>query len=355
MICPYCRNQEESTVQCSRCGTNFESYEQRKQEQLSRVCSLLTEYRFQEAREIAQTLPTEFPDNRSDFLLLLSNISRDISIVDKCEQAEKAMAAGDHTRASLVLRNIQAFDKNLNERVISLRRKAELHTRDKDLLQQAVKQFDAGNYGAAEQLFTNVAGADSRQDATDYLQRLAEIKQDMLGEAVGWLKKNRFDIASGRLANLVREFPGLEADIQGLLVLVAKRNDIKETLMEAAGKARRDNRPLDAKIAYTLLGMQFPECARQSWQLIRESDSRTAVSLSELDDKGRDDLPAEVRHAWSQAQLFQNMAEEDILPADITGDGIGHVGSVTASQPDMPDTACEFPDIAYDQVADFIF
>jgi hypothetical protein len=127
--CPKCRHKVIAAEFCSSCGIHFRDYAEQKAGKLNEVSGLLGEGRYEEAREVAGRLPIEFPDSRNDFLLLLSNINRDISIVEKCRQARECCDRGEYARASFLLRNIKAFDKKLDEKVISLRRRVERHLR----------------------------------------------------------------------------------------------------------------------------------------------------------------------------------------------------------------------------------
>ena len=362
ITCPFCRHRNESSPECSKCGTNFESYELRKQEQIAHVCNLLDENRFVEAKDIAQNLPAEFPDNRSDFLLLLSNISRDISIVEKCDQAQKALAEFDYGRVTLLLRNIKAFDKNLNERVISLRRKAEQHTENITAMQQAVNLFNKGSYGEAQKLFLQFKGSESQVNAADYLKRIEEIQRNILAEAIVMLKQNRFDIAACKFALLQKEFPDENPELEAYLTLIARKNDLKHTILQAAGKAEREKRYIEAKIAYTLLGIQFPECLHLIRQKFLDMGIDTPLSLAELHAQQKIDLnalgftendSAVTESAVPGIEIFRSLP--DIAPADLTGDAISDLGPVEASQQGAPDTAGRLLDIAVAQVADFIF
>ena len=156
IICPKCNQKNEDSAECTRCGINFDEYETQKHQKLGEVYHLLSEDKFTEAKQIAEKLPLEFPDNRSDFLLLLSNINRDISIVEKCKLAQECCNDGDYPKAAFMLRNIKAFDKKLDEKVITLRRKIERFTQNNDNFSKAVDAFDKGNYGLAIKLFVKV-------------------------------------------------------------------------------------------------------------------------------------------------------------------------------------------------------
>jgi hypothetical protein len=362
LTCPFCRHKADRTDRCSSCGTEFETYERRKQEQLAAICNLLNDGRFSEAKEIAKTLPAEFPDNRNDFLLLLSNISRDISIVEKCELAVAAMAEEDYARAAQLLRNIQAFDKNLNERVISLRRKAEQYTQNSEKLRQAEDQFKKKNFAAAHQLFSEIKGTGLRKEAAEYCRQLEEIKKDRLAEAVSWMRKNRFDIAARILDQLCETFPDMRAEIKGYLDLAARRKDMLEIILQAAKKAHREGRLLEAKIAYTLLGLQFPECLRLVRQGLEDLGPQIKISPAELHEDREIDLSAlgllqtgrEKDDVFSSGMLAL-LSIPDIAPADLLGDGISDIFPVKIHQPGAADSIGELLHFEIAQAADFIF
>ena len=180
--CPKCNKKNEDVAVCQRCGINFDEYETTKQEKFIEIRVLLSENKFQEAKELAEKLPTEFPDNRTDFLLLLSNINRDISIVEKYKHAKKSYDDGDFTQTSLLLRNIKAFDQNLNEKVISLRRKVERYLQNEVNFTKAVELFFSGKYAEAKMLFNQIHGFGKQDEVAEYLEKIGDIAKALLGE-----------------------------------------------------------------------------------------------------------------------------------------------------------------------------
>ena len=122
--CPQCHSASNEGHRCARCGLDFQEYEKEKQACIGRVYGLINSGELEAARELAEESGKKFPDSRADFLLLLSNINRDISIVHKLDLAREAFDQGDFEQVLLLLRNIKAFDQVLDGKVISLRRQA---------------------------------------------------------------------------------------------------------------------------------------------------------------------------------------------------------------------------------------
>ena len=230
--CPKCNQKNTDETECSKCGINFQEYESLKHQKLGEVYSLLSESKFIEAKQIAENLPLEFPDNRSDFLLLLSNISRDISIVEKCDQARKCFDENDCSQALFILRNIKAFDKKLDEKVITLRRKIERITQSVDNFSNAVDAFNSGNYGNAKQLFEKVYDNKFMDDVTEYLHKIDKIKNQLLKEVIIAIRENHLGMAADSIEAFNKTFPGLEEDIAGFTSLVNKSLEIKNLIFQ---------------------------------------------------------------------------------------------------------------------------
>ncbi len=282
--CPKCNKKSEDAAKCPHCGVNFDEYETAKQEKLIEVRVLLSENRYQEAKELAEKLPGEFPDNRTDFLLLLSNINRDISIVDKYEKAKKAYEAGEFNQAVLVLRNIQAFDYNLNEKVISLRRKAERHLQNADRFTRAVEAFDGGKYAEARTFFKQIHGADRPEEVAGYLSRIGDVTGALLNEAIECIRKKQFDVAQEKFAVLLASFPDMQKEIDGYVTLLTRRLEIRNNIFNAAKQARKENRLLESKILYSYLGIHFPEFLPQVQNCLKEIGPETVISLADLEE-----------------------------------------------------------------------
>ena len=102
-ICPKCRRQTDSD-RCDSCSIIFAEYEQNKTAQTAMVYKLISAGDLEKAKVLAHELAEKFPDSRSDFILLTSNINRDISIAEKYRQAKELYHQGDYREACLLLR-----------------------------------------------------------------------------------------------------------------------------------------------------------------------------------------------------------------------------------------------------------
>ncbi|MCW5200713.1 hypothetical protein VU07_02715, partial [Desulfobulbus sp. F4] len=135
-VCPKCKRQSNDQ-QCDVCKIVFAEYEQRKRDQTGQVYKLISASELEKAKELAQRLSNEFPDSKGDFILLISNINRDLNIAGKYRQAQELLNKGEHGEALLILRNLKAFDPGLAEKVITLRRRAERQIGNSSKFEQA--------------------------------------------------------------------------------------------------------------------------------------------------------------------------------------------------------------------------
>jgi predicted translin family RNA/ssDNA-binding protein len=290
--CPKCNKRSEDGLSCQHCDINFDEYETSKQEKLIEVRVLLSENKYDAARELAENLPGQFPDNRTDFLLLLSNIKRDISIVDKYEQANNAYDEGDFSRTSMLLRNIKAFDPNLNEKVISLRRKVERNLQNSEKFNRAVQAFDGGDYAEAKSLFKQIHGFGRQDEVDGYIEKISYVTGAMREEAVECIRKKQFDVAREKFAALQSAFPDMQEEIEGYATLLGKRVEIKNNIFNAAKQAQKEKRFLEAKILYSYLESRFPEFLPQVLPHIQEIGHQAVISLADLEDLAMIDLSA---------------------------------------------------------------
>ncbi len=280
-VCPLCRK-KSSGLTCAFCGLTFAEYESRKQESIGRVYQLISTGDLEHAREMAEKLPMEFPDSKGDFLLLLSNINRDINIVERYHQALESCERGDFSQAVLLLRNIKAYDKGLDEKVIILRRKAERCDRYDADFRAAVELFDAGRIAEARALFTTITGYKDQEKVNDYLQQINDVKEDLMRSAVDCLKQNKFDGARRKFEKLYTIFPDAEHETEGYMAVISAKNKIWETLLSAARKAREDERLIEARVIYSFLGWQYPESLSTLAPYIEEVGAPAAISLTDF-------------------------------------------------------------------------
>ncbi|MFZ5796897.1 MAG: hypothetical protein ACOY3O_00575 [Thermodesulfobacteriota bacterium] len=354
--CPKCNSKSENPAACDNCGLNFAEYEQAKLEKLGEVHRLLSENRFREAKQVAEKLPAQFPDKRTDFVLLLSNISRDISIVEKYELAQKAYEAGDYAQACLLLRNIKAFDCTLNERVVSLRRKAERPLHDSEQFNRALEAFNRGDYAVARPLFQGISGR--REETAEYLQKIDARTREALGEAIDCINSGRIVQAEAIFTELQQTFPDLRDEIAGYLDLLARRAEIRERIRAAAKQAGAEQRLLEAKILYAYLGREFPEAMPEAQALLREIGPVATVSLADLQEAGTVDLAAlgiSSGTAPGSPQAGGATDLDDDIPRDRSPAEIAAIAAITPSRPAGPDEFTPPLEIDVEEIPDFIF
>lgn len=356
--CPKCGTKGPDATACSRCGLNFANYARAKLEKLGEVHGLLSESKFHEAKQLAEKLPALFPDNKTDFVLLLSNINRDISIVDKYEQAQKAFAEGDYAQVSLLLRNIKAFDSALNERVVGLRRRAETVIQDNALFQQGVAAFNRGDYPAARGLFRQFQGtAAHREEIADYLRKINAETRGALKQAVDCISTGQFALAEAKLARLQAARPDLLEEIAAYQDLLTKRLAIKEQIARAADKARAEQKLLEAKVLYGYLALQFPESLPEIQPRLQEIGARAVINLADLQASGAVDLAAlgvETTGAGAGLTLAASDLDADI-PRDLPAAEIPALEPVAGSHPATADEFSPPVELDFAEIPDFIF
>jgi len=359
--CAKCNKKSEDTAQCQHCGLNFDGYETAKQEKLIEVRVLLSENRYKEAKELAEKLPGEFPDNRTDFLLLLSNINRDISIVDKYEQAKKAYEDGEYNQTVLVLRNIKAFDYNLNEKVISLRRKAERYLQNVDRFAKAVEAFDSGKYAEARALFKQIHGSDRKEEVAGYLSRIGDVTGALLNEGVECVRNRQFDAAKEKFAELLASFPDMEKEIQGYVTLLDRRQEIKNSIFTVAKQSKKERRLLEAKILFSYLGDQFPELQSQVQSHLDEIGRKAVISLADVEEISIVELASlglepgtEGCRPLHSAADSKDYSTPDTVSPDTDREGKEDIASVESNRESAAD-ALSVPGIDEEGVPDFVW
>ncbi len=343
--CPKCNKKSEDLIVCSSCGLNFEEHEVSKQEKLLEIHTLLSESKYQEAKEIAEKLPLQFPDNKTDFILLLSNINRDISIVGKSDLAHEAYQKGDYAQASFLLRNIKAFNPILNENVISLRRKAERHLHNQETFNSAVAAFNEKKYATAKRSFKQIHGLENQDEIDGYLEKAEQAIHAILDEPIEFVRNRQFPVAENKFKELQAEFPDLKEDIEGYLTFLAKRVEIKNSIIDAARKAKLEKRLLESKVLYSFLVTQFPEFAPLAQPHLDEIGSQAITGLAEIEDTGGIDCAALGLDGESVGYAGSLFQAEDL----------NSLTAVACSQPCPPDVLCPPVEIDVEGVDDFIF
>lgn len=354
--CPKCGANSADGASCSRCGINFAEYSRSKLEKLGEVHALLSENKFGEAKQLAEKLPALFPDNKTDFVLLLSNINRDISIVDKYEQAQKAFAAKDYPQVCLLLRNIKAFDSTLNERVVGLRRKAEKIIQDNELFRQGVEAFEEGDFATARRMFSQIQGASPhREEIGGYLRTINAETKGALQEVADCVSTGQFGLAEAKLARLQATRPDLQEEIAAYQNLFAKRVEIRERIAGAAAQARKEQRLLEAKVLYAYLLQQFPEQQPEIQPRLLEIGAKATISLADLQAGGTVDLAALGVHVAGAGQTMTATDLDAEIPRDQPAREVPETAPVRAGIPAIPDEFSPPVELDFEEIPDFIF
>ncbi len=278
--CPKCRKKTDAG-KCDTCNISFKEYEQEKMKKTGQVYQLISGGKLQEAKDLAEKLSLEFPDSRGDFVLLISNINRDLNIAGKYGQAKELFNQGDYSQTALLLRNIKAFDPGLEEKVISLRRKAERHNEYTEKLERAIELFENRKYGAAKELFSQIHDHQKQDKVDEYLSRLNVIREELINEVVDSLSANNFKVAQGKFDEVLAIFPDAEQDYVEIAVIFTQKNKINGNLLAAAHKAREEGRLVEAKVIYSFLSWQSQEIQAQLLPYIDEIGSDIIINLAD--------------------------------------------------------------------------
>uniref|UniRef100_UPI004055AB5B hypothetical protein n=1 Tax=Candidatus Electronema sp. TaxID=2698783 RepID=UPI004055AB5B len=344
-ICPKCK-QKTDGGQCSACKLVFAEYEQKKQEQTGQVYRLISAGELEKAKELAQRLSNEFPDSKGDFILLISNINRDLSIADKYRQAQALFSKGEYSETILLLRNIKAFDPGLSEKIITLRRRAERHIGNSSKLEQAAALLEQHQHAAARTLFQQISGDERhKEEAAAALAKIEEVKRSRIQEVRDCFGSSLYFAAQEKLKALISEFPETEQELAPLFALLAKRKEISGRLTAAAHKAKAEKRWLEAKVLYAFLLWQDQELTSALQPHLEEIDRRTVISLA--------DCPPEDVAAWAElglqvtaAGLLKSAGQEE-RPETVK------IAPVLISLPPQPDAPSLPVHIDGEEVADF--
>jgi len=356
IICPKCRNKSKDTVSCDSCGIIFEKYHKDKQESFDRVSQMLSVENFEEARAAAENLTTEFPDSTSDSLLLVSNINRDINIEEKYKQALEVFDQDDFSQTLLLLRNIKAFTKVLNDKVVSLRQKAEQYAEHDAVFNQATEKFNAGRLAEASLLFKTISGSDKQEQIDEYLQKIDTLKKELLSQAVECLKKNLFDSARANFDKLHAKFPDMRQNTEGYLTIITKKEEIKENLLRVAGQAGEAGRFFEAKVMYSFLGWQYPEFRPRLAPYLEEIPSSTITSFTDYEEDTGLDITALGLRLDKDGFFESDSGATEESTASQSGRPLSHSMVPAAVSPDPGgDPVCKTVDLSGSRIADFIY
>ncbi|MGR0480805.1 MAG: hypothetical protein ACTFAL_05210 [Candidatus Electronema sp. V4] len=349
-ICPKCK-QKADDGQCGACKIFFADYERQKQEQTGQIYRLISAGELEQAKELAQRLSNEFPDSKGEFILLISNINRDLNIVGKYRQAQELFSKGDYSETVLLLRNIRAFDPGLSEKVIALRRRAERHIGNSSKFEQAAALFEQKQYAAARTLLQQISSDDKQKKAADgYLAKIEGLKSSRLREIADCLDRSLFLAVREKLEALISLFPEVREEQAPLFALLAKRKDISGRLTAAAHKAKAEKRYLEAKVLYAFLLWQDQELRPSLQPYLEEIGRRTAVSLADCEEEDLAAL-AELGIIVDELGIPRPLPPE---PEDNAAAGtLANIAPVLASPPPQADFSSGPMNIDGEEVADF--
>jgi hypothetical protein len=276
--CPKCKQKTEKE-HCDACAIVFADYERDKRNQTGKVYQLISAGELEQAKTLAQNLSIEFPDSKGDFILLISNINRDLNITKKYQQAKDLLNQGQYDEATVLLRNIKAFDPGLEEKIITLRRRVERYKHSQDKLQEAVDHFEHKRYSQAKKLFLNIG--EQHPDAQKYLKKIDTILERRIQEIQEALTRHLFNTARDKATALVKLFPEISQEHPALFKLLDRRKEINERLIAAAHKAKEEKRHLEAKVLYFFLIWQNHELKPLLFPYIEEIGEKPVLTLAD--------------------------------------------------------------------------
>jgi len=282
ITCPKCRTKGINTLSCDSCGLVFTEHEEKKQQAIADVYALISRGNLTEAKTVAEGLADDFPESKGEFVLLLSNINRDINIEQKFSQAVLLFEQKKYDDVALLLRNIKAFDPALEEKIIVLRKKAARHNEYKDILREAEENFTAGKFGRAKALFQTIHDSKEQELAEQYLKKIEKKITGMFNQALQCLQKNQFDAAEKRFTQLHAQFPEMAQKTTGYVAIIRAKKKIREELLSAAEKARDEGRALEARVMYTFLAWQYPEFQPRLDALLDQKGTQALATLNDL-------------------------------------------------------------------------
>ncbi len=349
-ICPKCKQKVEGG-QCDACKLVFADYELRKREQTGQVYKLISAGELEKAKELAQSLSNEFPDSKGDFILLISNINRDLNIAGKYRQAQELFSKGSYNETVSLLRNLKAFDPGLSEKIITLRRRTERHIGNSGKFEQAAALFEQKQYAAARTLLQQISSDDKQKQAADsYLAKIEALKSSRLREIADCLDRSLFLAMREKLEALISLFPEVREEQAPLFTMLAKRKEISGRLAEAAHKAKVEKRWLEAKVLYAFLLWQDQELRPSLQPYMEEIGRRTAVSLADCE-------PEELTALAGLGIIVDEQGIPRPLPPEPEDNAaagtLANIAPVLASPPPLADFPSAPVNIDGQEVADF--
>ncbi len=350
--CPKCRQQSDGE-QCPSCDLVFAEYEQEKMRKTGEVYQLISGGELLQAKKLAEQLSLEFPDSRTDFILLVSNINRDINIIEKYKQAQELLGQGDHEQVALLLRNIKAFDPGLEEKVIALRRKAQQQDKYDEQFKKAADLFEKKWYGEAWTAFLKLHKQSKNDEKiNNYLQKLRKIRQELINEVVESLGENSFQLAQEKFTKMLAVFPDVEQEYGAIATLLKQKKEINATILEAAEAARKKGRLLEAKVMYTFLYWQNNDLHPHLRPYLKEIGGDALVSLADCADYNLINCHETGLQVTEDGFLKQVATEEDLADHHM-GEGYASITAVDICPEPLVDPLCQLVNIDGLEIADF--
>ncbi len=352
--CPKCKKTDINDIECFSCGIIFAEYKKNKQAGLAKVYGFISSGELEQAKELAEKLAKEFPDSMGDFLLLLSNINRDISIVKRYERAQEYFKQKEYDQVALLLRNIKAFDKFLDEKVISLRKKTEHCINRAHLFNDAVAAYDEGSFANAMTMFGELDGYEDQEAVDGYLRRLDAKKDELLRNAKGCIEQNLFDSALIKFDELHDIFPDMAQKTGEYLSIISQKKKITDSLLAVADTAREEKRFMEAKAIYSYLTWQCPELKPRLLPYIEEIGSQAIINLADCEREQIIDLSSLEVMVNSDGFFESNTTEPLTDNSNGNGQHSHAITSVVINPTPLADIASAPVDLDNEEIADFV-
>ena len=351
--CPKCR-QKTDAEQCPSCNLVFAAYEQEKMRKTGEVYQLISAGELLKAKELAEKLSSQFPESRTDFILLTSNINRDLNITEKYQQAQELFDKGEYEQITLMLRNIKAFDPGLDEKVIALRQKVKQQGEYSERFRKAADLYEKKWYGEAKKAFLNLQKIrPDDEKVTHSLQKIERIRRSLFDEVIESLGDNCFQLAQERFSKLVAIFPDAEEEYAVITKTLNHKKEINGQILDAAEVARKKGRLLEAKVLYTFLYLQNHELHPQLRPYIREIGDQALVSLAECAQYNLIDLNETGLQVKEDGLLERVITERQITDKLYTGERYVPLTPVDICTEPLADPLCELVNIDGLEIADF--
>ncbi len=351
--CPRCRQQSDEK-QCPSCDLVFADYEQEKMRKTGEIYQLISGSELLKAKELAEQLSSEFPESRTDFILLISNINRDLNIAEKYRQAKELFEQGEHEQTALLLRNIKAFDPGLEEKVIALRQKAKEQDKYIEQLNKAVGLFEKEWYGEAWTSFLKLQKHHKDDEKiAGYLDQLRKIRKRLIDEVVENLGENSFQLAQEKFTKMSAIFPDAEQEYAAIATLLKQKKEVNTSILEAAEAARKKGRLLEAKVMYTFLYWQNQDLHPFLRPYLKGIGGDALVSLTDCAANKLINLKGTGLQVTEDGFLKQVATEQELTDDHQIGEGYASITPVDICTEPLADPLCQLVNIDGLEIADF--